>query len=626
MSRSAAALCGLALAAVCGFGPGRIAAAAPSLSLSLVHSAVPPLAAAGAVPSALSFLSASAAPAASAAFLPLPASSATVASALPVDPATQIAPWLDRGRPTPLARATLALLADAGSHGLQPQDYLAAPGQWLPLGLARAEAAPLHDPAEAMRWSRALAAALQRYLSDLHGGRVDPRRVHHGFEPPARGPFDAAAVVREVLQAPSALAVARLGEAAAAAASPLPVYQALRRALAAMLPLEGHAAWAQPLPPLPRPAPGRGPATTVRKLEHGAVWIGTALMAERLRLLGDLAPAAAVPSLIGPPPADTAAPYEGELVAAVQRFQARHGLAPDGVVGAATLAALAVPPAQRRRQIELSLERLRWTPLLGGDRRIVVNVPEFVLRAYEVEGGRIRLRETMKVIVGRARNTRTPLFAQDMQFIEFAPYWNVPPSIARGELVPRLRRDPGHFEREGYEFVGPGGRVVTALDPELLDAVPGGGWRIRQRPGPRNALGDIKFVFPNSDNIFLHHTPAVALFEREQRDFSHGCIRVEAPVALAQWVLEGEPEWDETRIRAAMATASSRTIRLRRPVPVVIAYATALVIEGELRFFPDLYGYDRLLDAALRAPRPPLAISPADAMRAEPSTPATSTR
>jgi murein L,D-transpeptidase YcbB/YkuD len=259
------------------------------------------------------------------------------------------------------------------------------------------------------------------------------------------------------------------------------------------------------------------------------------------------------------------------------------------------------------RQLELALERLRWTPLLQAPRMIGVNIPEFVLRAYEVREGRVVLRREMKVIVGKALDTRTPLLDEDMRAIEFSPYWNVPPSIARGELVPRLRRDAGYWAREGFEFVAADGSVLPGLTPARLDAVLAGSLRIRQRPGPRNALGDIKFVFPNSENIYLHHTPAVGLFARQRRDFSHGCIRVEDPLALASFVLEGQPGWDEPRIRAAMERGESSTLRLQRPLPVLIVYGTALVKEGQVYFFDDLYGHDHVLDAALRTrSAPPL--------------------
>jgi murein L,D-transpeptidase YcbB/YkuD len=187
-----------------------------------------------------------------------------------------------------------------------------------------------------------------------------------------------------------------------------------------------------------------------------------------------------------------------------------------------------------------------------------------------------------------------------MRYIELSPFWNVPPSIATKETVPRLRRDPGYFDREGFEFVTGDGQVATTLSADLLEAVMRGEARIRQRPGPANALGDIKFVFPNNESIYLHHTPSTQLFARERRDFSHGCIRVEDPVALARFVLRDEPEWTEERIREAMAQGTSRTIRLAQPLPVLVAYATALVKNGRPHFFADLYGHDRKLAQALK--------------------------
>ena len=323
-------------------------------------------------------------------------------------------------------------------------------------------------------------------------------------------------------------------------------------------------------------------------------------LAQRLAALGDLAVPAAV--VEGSPTAAGVPVYEGALVDAVKSFQQRHGLKDDGAIGVATLKQLQVAPADRVRQIELTLERLRWTPLLHGPRMIVVNIPAFVLNAYEVHEDGVVMRQTMKVIVGKSVGTRTPLFDQDLSFIEFSPYWNVPASIARKELVPRLRRDPAHFEREGYEFVGAGGRVSTTLTPALLDGVLAGQQRLRQRPGPRNALGEIKFVLPNSDSIYLHHTPSTQLFDRDRRDFSHGCIRLQDPVALARFVLEGMPEWTEERIRTAMAKGTSSTLPLTDPVRVVITYGTAIVRAGRTYFYDDIYGQDRLLDAALRRP------------------------
>ena len=477
--------------------------------------------------------------------------------------------WLVDGRPGPAAQQAVNILAAAAAEGLQPEDYHAA---WLTQAVVAAAQGPALDAAAALRLDDALTAAVQRYLSDLRTGRVDPREIHQNYTPAARPVTEPAPALPQGIT-PSALA-----NAVRAATPQVPLYASLRSELARYRALGTPAAWDTPLPPLPG-----------RKLEPGQAWAGLAQLTQRLVVLGDL-------------PADAQAPdrYDEPLQNGVKAFQVRHALATDGVIGKGTLDALAVSPATRAHQITLAMERLRWTPLLRGPRMIVVNIPEFMLRAYEVQDGRVSLQLTMKVIVGKALDTRTPLFDEDMRFIEFSPYWNIPPSIARGETIPRLRRDPGYLQQQGMEFVGANGQVHTTLTPEHLDAVLRGQMRIRQRPGPQNALGDIKFVFPNNNNIYLHHTPAPQLFDRDRRDFSHGCIRIEDPVALAQFVLRNDPAWPEPRIREAMARGQSATLRLAEPLPVVIAYSTALVKQGKAHFFADLYGQDPLLERALR--------------------------
>ena len=327
-----------------------------------------------------------------------------------------------------------------------------------------------------------------------------------------------------------------------------------------------QAAWSTPLPPIGR------------KLEPGKPYAGLSLLTRRLVALGDLPPGTPVPQR-----------YEDPVVAGVTAFQHRHGLEPDGIIGKETFAQLEVSPAVRVRQIELNIERLKQLPYAS--RLLLVNIPEFVLRAYD-QGKQMFY---MKIIVGKALKTRTPMFTEEMRFIEFSPYWNVPPSIAREETIPKLRKDPGYFDDQGFEFYSRQGGIDTALTDENLEAVLQGKLRIRQRPGPKNALGGIKFVFPNNDNIYMHHTPATRLFKKARRDFSHGCIRVEAPLTLALFVLEYESGWDAQRIDVAMATGKSATLRLQTPLPVVIAYLTALPgDDGRIRFFPDLYGLDKL--------------------------------
>jgi murein L,D-transpeptidase YcbB/YkuD len=499
-----------------------------------------------------------------------------VHAALAVEPLA----WSAEGRPSDHARQALALLSDAATHGLDPGDYDA---EGLAQAAGRLGRQGVADPAAAAAFDRLLTAAMTRYLGDLHHGRVASGQLPPGYAPARRSVFDPEATLRRAMEA------GRLADAAREAAPRFAQYERLREALAQYRALAGHPAWKSSLPPLPPDDRGGPP-----KLEPGQPYAGAPLLRERLVALGDL-----------PASTSASATYDEALAEGVRAFQQRHGLTTDGIVGKATLAQLRVPPAARARQIELMLERLRWTPLMQGPRMVVINIPEFVLRAYEVQGDRIVVRATMKIIVGKALNTRTPLFVEQMRYIEFQPFWNVPPSIARGEVVPRLRRDPAYWDREGFEFVA-GGAVVTDLSATLLDEVLAGRARIRQRPGPKNALGDIKFVFPNNDNIYLHHTPSVKLFERDRRDFSHGCIRVEQPVDLAVFVMEGMPGWTEDRIRQAMSGDDPATVRLAKPLPVLIAYGTAMVKEGRVHFHEDIYGHDRSLDAALRQPRPAL--------------------
>lgn len=477
--------------------------------------------------------------------------------------------WFKDGRPTREAHQAIEFLNQAHTEGLEPTDY-DAEGMADAIDQAKEKGA---GPDSGIRdKDRALTLAMQRYLSDLRTGRVTPGKVRAEYTPPATK-FDAESHLRQALQS------GRFSEAVRGAAPSLPFYAELRQALASYRILQDHPAWQTALPPLPG-----------KKLESGQAYAGTHLLAQRLEALGDL-----------PARITVSETYDPALVAAIRSFQERHGLETDGVIGQKTFEQLQITPAQRMRQIALTMERLRWTPLRQGPRMILVNIPEFSLRAYEFEGDKMEILFFTKVIVGRAARTRTPVFDEAMRFIEFSPYWNIPRSIARGETIPKLRREPGYFREQGFEFVTSGGNVLRDLTSENLDDVLRGTQRIRQRPGPENALGKIKFVFPNHENIYLHDTPAKQLFDQVRRDFSHGCIRVQYPLELAKFVLKHESQWDEASIVEAMDKGTSRTIRLREPLPVVIAYQTAMVRNDKrIYFFPDIYGYDRILDEALR--------------------------
>lgn len=477
--------------------------------------------------------------------------------------------WLTDGRPNAMAIEAIGLLESASADGLEPQDYL-VPKLRQQLQVLQDSATP--DSVAATAFAQGLTAAMARFLNDLALGRVTARDVYHRFDGAAPRVYDAE------LELQSALDAGNLERAVQQARPTFPLYPALRRALAQYRTLAGHAAWKTALP---MPAG--------KKLEQAQAYPALGVLRERLVALGDL------PSSVVAGPV-----YDASLAAGVQAFQSRHGLTVDGVIGPNTLAALNVPPDQRAGQIALSMERLRWTPLHQGERLIAVNLPGFMLYAYEIDPqGDVRIKVEMRVVVGRSLNHRTPVFDEDMRFIEFSPYWNVPPSIARGETIPALRRDPGYLQKQQMEFVDASGNVSTTVTPEKIQAVLNGQLRIRQRPGPHNALGAIKFIFPNNENIFLHHTPSTHLFARDRRDLSHGCIRVEQPIELAQFVLAREPEWTEQRIREAMDAGTSKTIRLKEPIPVLIGYSTVLARNGTVFFYPDLYGHDATLLKAL---------------------------
>ncbi|HET9766349.1 MAG TPA: L,D-transpeptidase family protein, partial [Thermoanaerobaculia bacterium] len=519
--------------------------------------------------------------------------------------------WVEAGgRPNADARAALGLIAGAATDGLDPAEYRDAT---LARDAARLDAAPPPVPAEIAAFDSGLSAATMRYLQQLHAGRVEPRAIGFKMTAPV-DEHDFAALLT------TALAQHRVVETAAELTPPLVLYRALRAMLGRYRQLAADSTLTAPAPLDKSVKPGEpyAEADALRRLlvalgdlpASGAAAAPAATAPAAVPTAAGVTaavPTAAAPAAVTPAPASPTPPapvrYEGSLVDGVKHFQLRHGLEEDGVLGKGTQVAIAVPLARRVRQIELALERLRWAPHLDPQRFLAVNIPMYRLWVWQGIPSNGAPLWGMNVIVGRALDHSTPIFAEEMKYVVFRPYWNVPPSILRGEVLPALRRDSAYLARQNMEVVAGQGDESPALGwtPESLALLEKRKLRVRQRPGPRNALGLVKFVFPNDDNVYLHSTPSQALFSRSRRDFSHGCVRVEDPVKLAEWALQGQEGWTHDRIVKAVNGDRQVRVSLARPIQVLLFYITAVVMPEDrtARFAEDIYGHDARLDKAL---------------------------
>jgi murein L,D-transpeptidase YcbB/YkuD len=481
--------------------------------------------------------------------------------------------WLVDASPSRQAFQVVDYLTDVESRGLRPTDYdadalramVVAGGTWRTSSSAMARA------------DVAISRSLLRLLTHLRTGRVDPAVV--GFDMPNAD--DGIALAKLAVDVSRASDVPAM---IATAEPPYDDYRALVRALARYRELAADSTV-------------RLPPNVNRSIRPGDHYDGVPELRRLLTVLGDLAPATADASAtVG------TEQYAGELLDAVVAFQRRHGLEPDGIIGKSTMAQLRVPLAQRVRQIGLALERWRWLPHVPPERFVLVNIPAFLLYAFERESVEWKAL-AMKVIVGQARGRHhTPIFAGAMREVVFRPYWDVPPRIARNELLPIIRRQPNYMEREGLEIVR-GTDENAMLYPataENLAKVAAGTLRLRQRPGEKNAVGLIKLVFPNRYNVYLHGTPEQHLFTAARRDFSHGCIRVESPSLLAEFVLSDGEAWSRSAIDSAARGATTLRVNVVRPARVFVYYLTASADDkGIPRFYPDVYGHDAVLEKAL---------------------------
>ena len=555
--------------------------------------------------------------------------------------------WVNEdGKPSPQATAFIQAFRTADQKGLNPQDYDA--GLWSD----RISRMAGKNDADIATFDATMTVSVMRYISDLHVGRVNPTHfnfdintadkkynlpefvsdnaVDAGDVPALIGSVEPQNTQYRALEdaLPKYLELAKKEAADARMQQPLPAppkpltasagYPAAD-ALEARLALEGDvAAPAGDEESAPTAATGTtaaspvassaaAPQTTKQKAALAGAKLGAALKAGKDRVLHGKASsqnatqpsgtqAAAAPVVTKP----VGTVYTPELAEGVKHFQARHGIMPDGKLSAQTVAALNVPLTARIVAMDTSLERWRWLPDEYVNAPLMVNLPEFVLRGYKDDHTRDF---TMRVVVGKAVGEHdTPVFTHEMKYVIFRPFWNVPTSIIKKELEGHIARSGvGYLESHDFETVSASGEHVNASAAEIEH----GGVVVRQKPGPKNSLGLIKFMFPNEYDIYLHSTPAQELFDRTRRDFSHGCIRVQHPDDLGVWVLnrgQAPPGgWTLQQVQDAMNSGpDNHQVNLKQSIPIVIFYLTANIgDDGQVDFFDDIYGYDQQMQAVL---------------------------
>jgi L,D-transpeptidase YcbB len=479
-------------------------------------------------------------------------------------PAGYAAAWVQGATPSSQALAMIDIFRNAWKKGLEPEDYDASRWNGRLHSLQNSNS-------DASVFDVALTVSTMRYVSDLRIGRINPKHFQFGLTVEQKK-YDLAKFLRDQL-----LSTSDISAVLDAIEPPFATYRRTEQALARYVQLAREDDGENlPIPPKP--------------IDPGQTYAGVPRLVRLLTLVGDLPP--------GTQPHDSQI-YDATLAEGVRRFQRRHGLDDDGRIGPATIIQLNVPLSDRVRQLQLTLERWRWLPTEFSAPPIIVNIPDFRLRALD-ENNKVALE--MRVVVGKAMSTQTPVFTRDMTFIVLRPYWNVPPGILRRSTIPAIKRDRNYVATQNFEITTLDGKVVTSgpVSDEVLAQLQAGKLAIRQKPGANNALGLVKLMFPNEYSVYLHSTPSTELFSQSRRDFSAGCIRVEKPPELTTWVLRNNPGWTLDRVQQGMQSGKDNvTVTLARVVPVFIVYGTAIAYENEVHFYDDIYGHDRKLAAVL---------------------------
>jgi murein L,D-transpeptidase YcbB/YkuD len=481
--------------------------------------------------------------------------------------------WVQGGQVRPQALAVIEVLKNANSRGLDPEDY---DGPRWPARILKLQQNPSEQ--DLVSFDTALTVSAMRYVRAVHVGRANPKQFNFQFDN-GESQFGLA----DFLQSK----IAKAADPAAEIQKLEPPFPGYRKLLALLPVYEGYASKDD----------GEKIQTTVKTIRPGDPYPSLARLGRFLQTIGDIP----VTTQLDP----SATVYGGAFVEGVKHYQDRHGENPTGDLDTRTINELNTPPWVRIAQIKLTLERWRWIPRSFNAPPVVVNLPEFRLRAMNPDG---TVSFYKNVIVGKAYGHKSPVFEKEIQYVIFRPYWEVPSSIQRNELLPHIQKDPNYVAKNNFQVVTMKGEVVTesAVSADVLEGLKSGRLRIRQKPGPSNSLGLVKIIFPNPDNVYLHGTDEPKLFSKDERDFSHGCIRVDQPADLVAWVLRNTPGWSLERVKATMnGDQENLQVNLVKRIPVLIVYGTAAVNEeNQIRFFDDIYGYDADLQKSLAAGYP----------------------
>lgn len=482
--------------------------------------------------------------------------------------------WIVGGDPLPQADSLINVIREADREGLKPDDYHLANIQSLLVEVRKDEVeGNLLHPEKLVDLDLLLTDAYLIYASHLLAGRVNPETIHTEWIA-----YNRTEDLANILQ--TALESNQIQESLRRLPPSHTGYERMREALFQYRIIARAGGW--PLVPF-------GPI-----LRKGDREVRVGILRSRLAISGDLdSPFASRPDL-----------FDDYVEDAVLRFQERHGLKTDGIVGPETLAALNVPVEERIRMLEINMERWRWIPHDLGERHILVNLARFELSVVE-ENQQIM---SMRVVVGRPARS-TPVFSAPMEYLVFNPYWHIPTKIAVEDILPKVLKDPDHLKRQkikvfqGWDDKAPEieSKTVNWSQLNSNNFI----YKLRQEPGPQNALGRIKFMFPNEFSVYLHDTPARGLFKRTKRDFSAGCIRIAKPIELAEYLLRDNIDWPSDKILQTISSGERKIVRLSNSIPVHLLYLTSWVgIDGKVYFFSDVYERDKAMMSALDE-RPP---------------------